>query len=1408
MIEEINPYQKNPISSSEIKIKEFQNHFLQIFKGDSYYLLDRNKYDITSIMMRIDLKKLNILGEKFRKYENGVEKIEFIRLIKNELNSTISNNNLMDEANLVYGLHKFFCEIDFNGDGHMQWEEFTQFIIDTVEGESGKINDDEENGKIMNDKIMQKYKRYELSKKVKEYYIHKSDIIDAGYFNKCNLLLIIEYNSKIIKIYNPVNGRIIDNLDIMNEFEKYKNLHLNINNDNNNKTSFLKKNMSRSSSFFHLNHSKKRISRSQSSFNIINNNINNFQNDIYYNSNLTKSFSILSVFASNFILTVCLSNNQILFFSFNSEGKSELLYQITTPSLQKKIWFLPEHNIWLSSGMKEKDDKYYYINELDVQFEIKNQKVEILYNLNHPYRNKYCTICEHKEEIYDVIEINKPFLILTACLDSKIRLINIEDKEFLKIWNYHSLGVRHLDYNSNLESNGIIISSGFEYFINIYNTDLSIEESYKGKLEGHYSPVVNCKFLSNSQMVVSVDEEGIIRIWDVKLKLCLQMIPLTKKNLKVNNLIFLNKLNRFIIYGNKMLFYDSKYKEKKNIEKNFENEENYPLKVCYNKYYQQFFITTTKDIRIYNKYGELEKTFRKCRENEHFENEVKIRYFTFENKYRKFYLGFSNGAIMQYNAGNGSLIKSINENEIEKEGIQTFSYDHKKDISSLFFFYQYNENDNNNFILISTGLDSLINIYNEINPEESEKLRTISGGHTIKKKCEILTMDFSLSLCLMATGSSNGLIVIWNFELSKIDEVIYKNNKDNKNKIDVICLKFLYKYPLLFSSFSDGICIIYGISTFGINNKLILNFQNFNANFFRIELSNVTNAIFINRKMDKIEKKFLFKKYFCNDENSIKERNEIIYDKISGEPLPPLIINDEFVYDKINYDFFPEKYESENKERYYLWICDEKGNIKILDLKGIIKKYEKLLETNIQVGVRSNFNILKKEDLNFETILNHNIQNYLERNLNENDFYNLYENNILIREWKGHSDFITGIELIEDPFCLITISLDQYMKLWNEKCELIGEINVLPKLTKFFHKCEDWKFKIDEKKILEEEIKEVVKIFEEIEVKKIKIGSIEDKKVKEMDFEKKIEKKKNYIPLPLEYKKNRFKQILKENKNKTNVKRNNESNEENLNQSYEGLYLIDITKKIESIIYKKPEKIGMNEITHKLIDTLNLNKENSKDKKIIYEDFQKTFSEIPNIIPKSKHSFSSSINMENYNMNKIKSFKKLKSLNYNNFNNNNLINNLNSSKTSINKLNINKKRIQTPNVNKNIKRIPSGFKSTLFTQKLLDAENKKREKNNNRNLLPKVNKKSNSNEKNLILKNYTFDKILKYEYYYNTYKKCCEVNSNQNILNDSLALNYRTMWGRIKNYGKKIDFNEENKYQQLYKSHSTNKIIN
>ena len=130
-------------------------------------------------------------------------------------------------------------------------------------------------------------------------------------------------------------------------------------------------------------------------------------------------------------------------------------------------------------------------------------------------------------------------MILTACLDGLIRLINTKDLEFLKTWKYHTSGVKHLDYNPYLEGNGYIISTGFEYNINLYCTDLSLDSSFKGKLEGHFVPLIDCKFINNTPMCASVDEEGNIRIWDVSLKICLQSIPNTKRNFLVNGMLIM-----------------------------------------------------------------------------------------------------------------------------------------------------------------------------------------------------------------------------------------------------------------------------------------------------------------------------------------------------------------------------------------------------------------------------------------------------------------------------------------------------------------------------------------------------------------------------------------------------------------------------------------------------------------------------------------------------------------------------------------------------------------------------------------------------------------------------------------------------------------------------------------------------
>ena len=153
---------------------------------------------------------------------------------------------------------------------------------------------------------------------------------------------------------------------------------------------------------------------------------------------------------------MCLSDKRIVFIQFVSENHFDLIHEMQLPFLEKRVWFLPEHNIWVSSGCKMPGYDYFTLNELDIEVNHHNQKFECLYNEGHLFNYHYCDICPHMGEILDVIEITKPMLIITACMDSKIRLININEKSVVQTWNQHLLGVRSLNYNPYIENNGYI----------------------------------------------------------------------------------------------------------------------------------------------------------------------------------------------------------------------------------------------------------------------------------------------------------------------------------------------------------------------------------------------------------------------------------------------------------------------------------------------------------------------------------------------------------------------------------------------------------------------------------------------------------------------------------------------------------------------------------------------------------------------------------------------------------------------------------------------------------------------------------------------------------------------------------------------------------------------------------------
>ena len=1148
----------------EIIVSNFRGSpkVLQISKGNYYYLINREKYDITKIMMLIDYNKLSTLGQKFKEYEEGIEKIIFCTLLTNILKSEkMPINDLND---LIYGIYKFFAEIDFNGDNNMEWAEFTQFIIDKVEGEHNIAEDEKtKDANALSEKEIMKYKRYEISQKIRDFHIHKSDIIKAWYMTKSGKLIINEYNTHILRVYNPYTGHTYNNL----------NIHSLNDHTANNKFKDIKKMLDQN-----------------------------------------KTFSIISFTAFDTVVAVLLSNRYILFFYTFNFKDCDLIFAIKTKTLQKRIWYLENHNMWLTSGDKEKEDEFFFVNELDVKFEVKAGYPNPI-SRNLGYKTRYCVITQHKNEIYDVIEIKKPFLMLTACLDGYIRLINTKDLEFLKTWKYHASGVKHLDFNPNLESSGYILSTGFEYNINLYCTDLSLDSAFKGKLEGHFLPLVDCKFINNSPFCASVDEEGNIRIWDAVLKICLQSIPNIRKNIVVNGLLIMHKINKFIIYGNNLTFFDSKYKEDRDDPDDL-YEENHPIKICYNKYYQQFYVASMVDIKIYDKYGNLIKKFKRLLEDEHFETGTKIRDFIFDINYRKFYIGFSNGAIIQYNAGNGSAIKVINQIEYERNGILYYKYHHTRDISNIYYYYSKNDLDQETILLFSTSLDSTIQIYDERDYDNSIKLKTYLNAHTVnKRKNEIVSMDYNYYLSQLATGSVYGVIVIWNFNNMKINDIYYLNSKIWGARYDVVTLKYLDKYPLLFSSFSEGICIIWTVKP--LKGEPILKFQNFYQTLYKLDVCEVTCCCFYDDLIQDFNKEYLNIIYFVDEPKYIEERNKERIDKITGEVLPKL--SREHIEKKSETDktLDPNNINNENNDNnksYYLLICDKKGYMKVLNLSGIFSKYVSSFE--IEQDQNANFSLLKKEDVDVGEIKQHLLK--ISQVRQENDFEklytNLYSSHIISKEWRGHTDSITSLEFLDDPLCTITISKDKLMHIWDEKFELIGEINLFAdELNNTLNrnlreKKVEWKFKVNEKKLIEKEVAEFVRILENIEINeetKIFKGSQID-----LDFNDpnkyEIDEKEGLIP-------KREKIIIEEEKIaqpeytiKINTNANEVKDDSEFQSNYEAIMLKNLALQIDLFIKNEPAKEGIGELSNNLMNSLIENKAKlAKLKKLKMNDFNR-----------------------------------------------------------------------------------------------------------------------------------------------------------------------------------------------------------
>jgi len=414
----------------------------------------------------------------------------------------------------------------------------------------------------------------------------------------------------------------------------------------------------------------------------------------------------------------------------------------------------------------------------------------------------YNSFKAHKGHIMDLVEIVSRSAIVTCSLDHKIKLWDLfNGTKIGSLKPKHKSGVRGLDYTPDFS--GVLISIAHETRIKVWSTEVALHRAYIGDLEGHTGPIIGAKFIKQSPYLVSIDDRLSIRIWDIRSMNSMQTILEQSKKFLCNGICTLGEQHKFVLFGKRLILYDTAvHKIEQNDLKAL--DDSYPFQAVFNRHYKIIIIVTKIDVRLHDcRTGQVMKIYSQFAINN---KPVTLTSFCMEDNHRKFYIGDNTGCVRTYNVGSGVFIKSVTGDDQPKRKDTDISCSKliqcKREVSGLEFIDE-------DQLLVTSSLDSIINVYDEKDPDMSKRLRSIHGGYG---DSSITCMKYSGHLSLIATGTSNGCVIVWDYERTRIEGICSAHTRE------ITELQFVETYPLLLSCSADGLIHLWGVR--GISSKL------------------------------------------------------------------------------------------------------------------------------------------------------------------------------------------------------------------------------------------------------------------------------------------------------------------------------------------------------------------------------------------------------------------------------------------------------------------------------------------------------------------------------------------------------------------------------------------------------------
>lgn len=407
----------------------------------------------------------------------------------------------------------------------------------------------------------------------------------------------------------------------------------------------------------------------------------------------------------------------------------------------------------------------------------------------------------HNKEITAMLPLPKLQFLASAALDSKIILWDLLENNIKREYKgYHKKGIMALDFSESLI---LLISGGFDHEIYVWNPYI---DSPVHNLSGHVKPIIGLAFVQNPLHIISVDEDGVMKVWDTKKFKCVDTLPLDnvedKKSFKVAGICQIHSPIKIILYGKNL--YAFGYDKNNSMTSADEN-----VSLCARFVANSLCLMTPvgNKVKLWNLLtGEIKKIFSDL-------TKADISSLVLDTKGKRFLMGDTDGNVGVYNVTNGALLKNLTKHKSEIIFLIHAEIggdkDSKLDVKTEYF--------------ISASLDNCIKIHDDKELGESKLLNKFQ-----LKEGNITALYYEKHLGKLLIGGSNGVITFYEIATGKANEEFQdKEDPSSVQDSEITCITFFKDYSTFAYANSMGKLKFVAIPPLQIKHEVLLRMTNY-----------------------------------------------------------------------------------------------------------------------------------------------------------------------------------------------------------------------------------------------------------------------------------------------------------------------------------------------------------------------------------------------------------------------------------------------------------------------------------------------------------------------------------------------------------------------------------------------------